>query len=293
VAEPAGRLRVKVKAGSAPLTPPVAMAAAENSPFAPWGGGGYSGGLEAGAAARRLRNFRPGMAHVNTLVARAGATVTQRARWLTRNNAYAINAVDWWGNTVVGPGISPSWQRVPQRLKSALRQTWDDWTDQADAEGLTDLYGMQRRAARELFIAGEVFVRIRYRRPGDGLIVPLQLQMLPSEMLDTADNRRLPGGRRTVGVTSGPSLRIRAATVPSSPRGAVVPPARRAAPPRRQRRRNGSRSPAVRCRQARQAESPPPEPSRPRICAGRWLSAAPSAGLAGAPARGLRLGGQR
>lgn len=146
-------------------------------------------GLEAGAAARRLRNFQPGPAHVNTLIAAAGRTVTQRARWLARNNGYAVNAVDWWGNTVVGPGISPSWLRLEPEQKKALRSAWDDWTDEADAEGLTDFYGLQRRAARELFIAGEVFIRLRFRRPGDGLTVPLQLQMLPSEMLDPNDNR--------------------------------------------------------------------------------------------------------
>jgi lambda family phage portal protein len=64
-----------------------------------------------------------------------------------------------------------------------LRARWLAWTDEADAEGLTDFYGLQRRAAREAFVAGEVFFRFRERRPEDGLTVPLQLQMLPSEML--------------------------------------------------------------------------------------------------------------
>jgi lambda family phage portal protein len=156
------------------------------------GSGGM--GLEAGSQARRLRNFQPGPAHVNSLISAAGSTVTQRARWLARNNGYAINALDWWGNTVVGPGISPSWLRLAPDQKKAMRSAWDDWTDEADAEGLTDFYGLQRRAARELFIAGEVFIRLRYRRPEDGLSVPLQLQMLPSEMLDANDNRPWSGG---------------------------------------------------------------------------------------------------
>lgn len=150
--------------------------------------------LEAGAMQRRMSNWRPASSHVNTLVAGAGSTVRARARWLTRNNPYAINAVDWWGSTVVGAGIVPSWSIEDLKLKKSLRQLWDDWTDEADSEGLTDFYGMQRRAARECFIAGEVFIRIRYRRPEDGFAVPMQLQMLPSEMLDASDTRRLPGG---------------------------------------------------------------------------------------------------
>ena len=46
-----------------------------------------------------------------------------------------------------------------------MQQLWLDWTDEADAEGFTDFYGLQRRAAREVFIAGEVFFRFRPRRP--------------------------------------------------------------------------------------------------------------------------------
>ena len=50
-----------------------------------------------------------------------------------------------------------------------MQKLWLDWTDEADAEGFTDFYGLQRRAAREVFIAGEVFFRFRPRRPQDGL----------------------------------------------------------------------------------------------------------------------------
>lgn len=64
-----------------------------------------------------------------------------------------------------------------------MQRLWLAWTDEADAEGLTDFYGLQRRAAREVFLAGEVFFRFRPRRAGDGLSVPVQMQMLPSEML--------------------------------------------------------------------------------------------------------------
>ena len=75
-----------------------------------------------------------------------------------------------------------------------MQKLWLDWTDEADAEGFTDFYGLQRRAAREVFIAGEVFFRFRPRRPQDGLTVPLQLQMLPSEMLPLNRNEVSPGG---------------------------------------------------------------------------------------------------
>ena len=145
--------------------------------------GALLGGFEAGEAGRRLRHFQPSRAHLNTLIAAAGADITARARWLVRNNGYANNAIESWAGNVVGNGIKPSSLIGDSALKAAVQRLWLDWTDESDAEGFTDFYGQQRRAAREVFIAGEVFLRFRPRRPEDGLAVPLQIQMLPSEML--------------------------------------------------------------------------------------------------------------
>jgi capsid protein len=100
-----------------------------------------------------------------------------------RNNGYAVNAVESWAANTVGDGIKPISKIGDAARKEELQRLWLAWTDEADAEGLTDFYGLQRRAAREVFMAGEVFFRIRMRRAGDGLTVPLQLQMLPAEML--------------------------------------------------------------------------------------------------------------
>lgn len=113
----------------------------------------------------------------------AGTTVTARARYLVRNNGYAAAAVESFAGNAVGAGIKPSSLVADPAVKAAIQAAWLRWADESDAEGLTDFPGQMRRAARELFIAGEVFLRFRPRRPGDGLSVPLQLQMLPSEQL--------------------------------------------------------------------------------------------------------------
>jgi lambda family phage portal protein len=169
-----------------------------------------SDGLEAGRFARRMANWVPSRVHVNTLISASGGTALARARYLVRNNGYAANAVECFTSNLIGSGIVPSWapdagseatgknESAPPAghnggppldddaqspTKSALQQLWTDWTDEADADGLTDFYGLQRRLGRELFIAGEVFIRLRPRFLSDGLSVPLQLQVLPSEML--------------------------------------------------------------------------------------------------------------
>ena len=155
--------------------------------------GSIIGGFDAAQSHRRMRGFRATRAHVNTLIAASGETITARARWLVRNNGYAANAVDAFANHVVGDGIKPSSKIADAAKKEELQKLWLAWTDEADAEGLTDFFGLQRRAAREVFLAGEVFLRIRARRPEDGLTVPMQLQMLPSEMLPQDMTRVLPG----------------------------------------------------------------------------------------------------
>ncbi|WP_239494736.1 phage portal protein [Roseovarius amoyensis] len=145
--------------------------------------GAFIGGFDAGQHHRRLRGFHATRAHVNALIAAAGPDISARARWLVRNNGYATNAVESWAANTAGDGIKPISKIADPARKEELQRLWLAWTDEADAEGLTDFYGLQRRAAREVFIAGEVFFRIRMRRTSDGLSVPLQLQMLPAEML--------------------------------------------------------------------------------------------------------------
>jgi lambda family phage portal protein len=156
--------------------------------------GAFIGGFEAAQNNRRLRHFVPTRAHLNALIAAAGADITARARWLVRNNGYAANAIESWAGNVVGTGITPSSLIADGEIKAQVQRLWLDWTDESDAEGFTDFYGQQRRVAREVFIAGEVFVRFRPRWPEDGLVVPLQLQMLPSEMLPLNHNEVLPSG---------------------------------------------------------------------------------------------------
>ena len=156
--------------------------------------GALIGGFEAGLGSRRLKNFLPSRAHLNTLIAAAGGDITARARYLIRNNGYAANAVESWAGNVVGTGIKPSSLIEDADIKAAVQKLWLTWTDESDAEGVTDFYGLQRRAMREVFIAGEVFFRFRPRRPQDGLSVPLQVQMIPAEMLPLTRTETLPGG---------------------------------------------------------------------------------------------------
>ena len=156
-------------------------------------------GLEAGSIRRRLTYWQPASVHVNALMRNAGHTVIARARWLVRNNGYAKAALRAWSAATVGPGIKPSSLITDTTLRDAVQVAWAVWTDEADAEDVTDFYGFARRVAREAFLAGECFVRFRPRYPTDGLSVPLQLQLIPSEQLPMWQVIAVPEGENNAG----------------------------------------------------------------------------------------------
>ncbi len=163
--------------------------------------------LESGALGRRLRNWMPSRSNLNTLMMTSGRTTLARSRYLIRNNPYAIGATECFTSNLVGAGIVPSWD-LAEAVKAPLQQSFTNWGDNADHENVTDFYGLQRRVARELFAAGECFVRRRPQalsdlaiygdeRAGDpATAIPLKLQLLPAEQLPIERNLALQNGHR-------------------------------------------------------------------------------------------------
>jgi len=147
-------------------------------------------------ARRRLKGWNPPLENINALVASGGPRLLARARELVVTNGYAANACEAFAANLVGDGIKPSSLIEDAGLRDRVQKLWLAWTDEADADGLTDFYGLQAMVAREMFVAGECFVRLRPRRAEDGLMVPLQLQLLQSEMLPFEKTETAANGNR-------------------------------------------------------------------------------------------------
>ena len=152
--------------------------------------------LEGAMAKRRLRGWNPPLENINALVASGGPRLLARSRELVVTNGYAANACEAFAANLVGDGIKPSSLITDAALRDRVQKLWLAWTDEADADGLTDFYGLQAMIAREMFVAGECFVRLRPRRAEDGLLVPLQLQLLQAEMLPFEKTEMDPNGNR-------------------------------------------------------------------------------------------------
>lgn len=152
-------------------------------------------GFEAGQVGRRLKAIPSLSLAINSQIRIYGRTLVARSRYLSANNPYAAAAKDAYVTALVGCGIKPSSLVVSRELKKTIQEAFAIWADEADADNLTDYYGLQHIVASEMFEAGECFARFRPRRATDGLSVPLQIQILPSEMLPTEKNEMLANGR--------------------------------------------------------------------------------------------------
>ena len=115
-------------------------------------------------------------------------TLRDRSRDLVRNNPYAAKAVQVIVSNTIGTGIVA--QAKAQRSRRRSQQFTDVWrgwaTDplQCDFNGRLDFYGIQALVLRCVVESGEAL--IRRRTPTDGQRIPLQLQVLEPDLLDTS-----------------------------------------------------------------------------------------------------------
>lgn len=125
----------------------------------------------------------------------ADATMLRhRARSLVQNNPYAAKALASMVANVIGEGIAPNSAASSEKIRNVLDARWAEWVRQADANGNVDWYGLQSLAYAAMETDGEVLIRLRVRRASDGLAVPLQLQVLEIDYLDSTKNQNLANG---------------------------------------------------------------------------------------------------
>lgn len=124
-------------------------------------------------------------------------TLRNRSRELVRNNPWAAEAIRIWSRHAIGDGwkVKPT-GTTPRQNKRAV-DLWKAWAEstEIDPEGKLAFSGLCSLAIRELVESGEFLIRRRFRKKGGGLAVPIQLQLLEADHLDTT--KRLEGRRDT------------------------------------------------------------------------------------------------
>ena len=158
-------------------------------PFPTLGRGGFllpsniRASYEGAAEGRRSASWEAPAAGFNSLAIPALNNLRARSRAAVRNDPYAFNLIDKRVSNLIGTGITPRPKVQDDALRRLLQELWADWSEESDADGLTDFYGQQALIARTVETAGECFVRLRPRSRDEGLAVPLQLQVLAPEFV--------------------------------------------------------------------------------------------------------------
>ncbi|MDF9907633.1 UNVERIFIED_ORG: lambda family phage portal protein [Pseudomonas reinekei] len=138
---------------------------------------------EGAAEGRRSASWDAPDAGFNSIAIPALRNLRSRSRAAVRNDPYAFNIIDKRVSNLIGTGITPRPKTQDDELRHLLQELWADWTEESDADGLTDFYGQQALIARTVETAGECFIRLRPRSLDEGLVVPLQLQVLAPEFV--------------------------------------------------------------------------------------------------------------
>ena len=156
--------------------------------------GVLSRGYDGARLGRRTEGWTAPGTGANAEVAVALPRLRDRARDLVRNNPYAAKGVQALVSNLVGTGIVARARAGDERRNADTDKLWTRFVAECDADGRTDFHGLQALAARAMVESGEALVRLRPRRLADGLTVPLQLQVLEADHLDTARTGDLASG---------------------------------------------------------------------------------------------------
>lgn len=132
------------------------------------------------------------------------AILRNRSRDLVRNNPYAHRARSVYASNIVGTGIvpTPTFNGKSDALKARkIAALWKKWADtkKCDADGMLTFGAMQALIAKEVPTSGEILLRRKWRKNNKGLPVPMQIQILDADFIDTSkDTLVSANGEKTI-----------------------------------------------------------------------------------------------
>lgn len=111
----------------------------------------------------------------------------QRSRDLIQNNAYAKRAIDSISYNVIGKGILAQIRDQNKSREKKINLLWKAWAEskECDSEGTKNFYNIQNLVQTSVFENGETFIIRRRLKADEYKNVPLGLQIIEADHLDT------------------------------------------------------------------------------------------------------------
>jgi len=142
---------------------------------------------DAAGRGRRMAGWNPPASGPNRAITGL-QTIRNRARDSARNDWSGASGIQKWVTNLIGIGITPRFKRITSKArKQAINDLWADHVAECDADGVLNYYGLQTLGARSWLDAGECFIRKRKRFNDEGLVVPVQYQVLEADMVPLLD----------------------------------------------------------------------------------------------------------
>lgn len=142
---------------------------------------------DAAGRGRRMAGWAPPSSGPNSAL-QGLQLIRDRSRDASRNDWAGESTAQKWTTHLIGIGITPRFRRIKSKTrKLAIADLWSDFVQQADADCVLNLYGLQTLAVRTWIDGGECFIRRRNRFSDEGLPVPMQIQLLEGDMVPLLD----------------------------------------------------------------------------------------------------------
>jgi lambda family phage portal protein len=158
-------------------------------------------GYDAAGSGRRNTWFRGSDSSQNAENKRSLTILRARHREQVRNNVYAASAIDTRVSVTVGEGIIPVAKHSNKRKVRLANELMREWAESTwcDADGISDLYGLQSLIMRAQSESGEG-VLIRQIDNTSSNRVPLRLRLVEGDFIDDMRNGTIDGNEVIQGV---------------------------------------------------------------------------------------------
>ena len=150
------------------------------------------------SSAARLRSWYSSGNSGNAEVQGGLAKLQQRSRELMQNEWRAKSAVRAVTRGIAGSSIRPLPNITDQEKAKAIKRAWSIHKSEARTSSDSTWDTTVNQAVQSMVVDGECFLRARLRRPEDGLFIPLQWQLLESDMLDVTFDQDLGAAGRII-----------------------------------------------------------------------------------------------
>jgi lambda family phage portal protein len=139
---------------------------------------------------RTSTGFAPANTSADAELSQSLTNLRARSRQMVRDNPYAKRAKTLIVNNVIGSGVPLQAQvmttrdDLAKRVNDEIEMLWCEWAcaDSCHTGGKLHFHDLERAGMGEVFEAGEVLIRMHFRRFGESK-VPLALELIEAERL--------------------------------------------------------------------------------------------------------------